>query len=404
MSTVYKGQHELTGRIVAIKVLRQEFSMDEASTKRFQREVKAISTLSHPYLIAVHDVGTTPAGQPYQVIEYLQGEALAGLIEEHGRLDPKRAVRIVSQICDAMEHAHSKGVIHRDLKPENIMLVNYGGKPDFVKVVDFGIVKLTQESQVLSQRLTTTGEVWGSPLYASPEQCMGRELDKRSDVYSVGLILYETLTGKPAVSGKSIGQIAMKHVREKPAVFDVACPGHAVPTKLEAIAFKALEKEPAQRFQTMAEMRNALEQVFPGISAGSTGQSVSTTGQTTLQSDRQIPAGVPPGVGTPSATARAPGTANLDDVNTIRDQTRERAIVDGSESRTRPVDQPVTVDQVDRYRHQSTAQPSGGAARRPGRPVSQGAAKPSMQVILIVAVVVLALALIAVLMIALTRR
>ncbi|HEY9869240.1 MAG TPA: serine/threonine-protein kinase, partial [Candidatus Obscuribacterales bacterium] len=176
MSTVYKAQHRVTGRVAALKILRRGLSMDSASTKRFEREAKAISSLSHPNLITVHDFGTTPGGQPYQVIEYLEGRSLADIIGE-GPLAPERAVAIFRQICDAMQHAHSKGIIHRDLKPENIMLITHDGRPDFVKVVDFGIVKLTEESQIASQRLTATGEVWGSPLYASPEQCMGKELD-----------------------------------------------------------------------------------------------------------------------------------------------------------------------------------------------------------------------------------
>jgi len=389
MSTVYKGQHELTGRIVAIKVLRREFSMDEDSTRRFRREVKAISTLSHPYLIAVHDVGTTMAGQPYQVIEYLQGQSLADVIQQRGALDPQRSARIVSHICDAMEHAHSKGVIHRDLKPENVMLTNFGGKPDYVKVVDFGIVKLTKESQLVSQRLTTTGEVWGSPQYASPEQCMGQDLDRRSDIYSLGLVLYEALTGKPAVSGKGIGQIAVKHVRERPASFDAACPGHRIPPQLEAATFKAIEKDPARRFQTMAEMRDALELLFPGIGAAAEPPAVDH--QVSSEQPGQQTAGMASGRQTiPSSAqlARVAGSAAVG---------KGQATVAGDAlSASSNIQEPAT-DQSQQIGRQPATKQSGNVLK-------SGGGAPSLQTILIVAAVVSALALIAVLLMVMGRQ
>lgn len=368
MSTVYKAQHRVTGRVAAVKVLRRGLSMDSASTKRFEREAKAISSLSHPNLITVHDFGTTGGGQPYQVIEYLEGRSLAEVISA-GPLAPERAVAIFRQICDAIQHAHSKGIIHRDLKPENIMLITHDGRPDFVKVVDFGIVKLTEESQIASQRLTATGEVWGSPLYASPEQCMGKELDHRSDIYSLGLVLYEALTGKPAVSGKNIGQIAMKHVRDKPPPFDASYPDHRIPALLQEITMRSLEKDPDRRFQSMAKMGAALAAVFAGASAaagagkslaaaaGDLGSSAGAGEPVTAGANK---AGTPPAMspGAPGVT----GTAS---------EASEHAPADAG---TRPGRQRFTVEQVKQYRQQGVVRQSSDSVKQLRESVqSQGA-------------------------------
>ena len=190
---------------------------DQTSKKRFQLEAEAASCLKHPNIIAVYDYGIAPTGQPYLVMEYLVGESLADLIKRDKNIEQRRVVKIFIQACDALSHAHKKGVIHRDLKSSNIMLVEQEDKSDIVKVLDFGIAKLMPASGKLPQNLTQTGEVFGSPIYMSPEQCLGQTLDQRSDIYSMGTMLYEALTGVPPLVGNTIVDTMQMHVGTKPA-------------------------------------------------------------------------------------------------------------------------------------------------------------------------------------------
>lgn len=260
MSVVYKAKQDFTDRIVAVKMLRAQLCCDASNVKRFQREAKAIARLSHQNLLNVYSVGQTKTGQPYIVMDFVEGKSLAELVQQEGRIAWERAAQLFLQVCDAMHHAHAHRIIHRDLKPDNIMLVSNASGSDLVKVVDFGIVKITDESQAFSQRLTRTGEIWGSPVYMSPEQCMGHELDHRSDIYSLGTVLYECLTGVPVFDGKRITDIVMKQLNEKPRPFAAACPGTEIPAWLEQITMQALEKEPKLRFNTMDEMKRRIEQ------------------------------------------------------------------------------------------------------------------------------------------------
>ena len=259
MSVVYKAQQETTDRLVALKMLRSQLACDPSNVKRFQREAKAIARLSHPNLLNVYSVGQTKSGQPYMIMDFVQGKSLADVIAAEGNIEWKRCGAIFMQVCDAMQHAHANRIIHRDLKPDNIMLVANGEQRDLVKVVDFGIVKITDESQALSQRLTQTGEIWGSPVYMSPEQCMGNELDARSDIYSLGTVMFECLTGKQLFESKRITDIVMKQLNEKPASFADARPDLDIPAWLELVVRQALEKEPKNRFASMEEMKRAIE-------------------------------------------------------------------------------------------------------------------------------------------------
>ena len=170
------------------------------------------------------------------------------------------------QACDALAHAHKKGVIHRDLKSSNIMLVDDENATDIVKVLDFGIAKLMPSSGKLPQNLTQTGEVFGSPIYMSPEQCLGQTLDERSDIYSMGTMFYETLTGLPPLVGNTIVDTMQMHVGTRPAPME--SPGISYYPELEALIFKSLEKKPENRFQTMGEMYDALVQVQENLVSG----------------------------------------------------------------------------------------------------------------------------------------
>ena len=256
MGLVYKARHRLMNRIVAIKMLHKHMISSKDTLKRFQLEAQAASCLSLPNILTVYDFGLTAEGQPYMVMDYLEGISLADVLEEEGHVQVDRAINIFIQACAGLSHAHEKGVLHRDIKPSNIMLVNFGDQADFVKIVDFGIAKLLNQGP---GELTKTGEVYGSPSYMSPEQCRGKETGARSDIYSMGCVMYRTLSGRPLFSGDDIIELLFKQVSEPPAPFDTICPEFNIPPELEAVIFKALAKDPDDRYATMGDFKDALE-------------------------------------------------------------------------------------------------------------------------------------------------
>lgn len=258
MGVVYKARHELMERVVAIKMMLPQFVSDDTSLERFRREAKAASRISHPNIIAIHDYGFAPeSGTPYIVMDYLEGQSLSDTIKKDGQLGVTRTVNIFSQVCEALEHAHRLGILHRDMKPGNIMLVNESER-DFVKVVDFGVAKMCLSEDDEHQRLTGTGEIFGSPVYMSPEQCNGDELTPATDVYALGCVLYETLTGKLPLCGKTVVETITRHLSSTAPSFAQARPDLYIPEWLEQIVFKALEKDPKKRHQSMQEMRDEL--------------------------------------------------------------------------------------------------------------------------------------------------
>jgi serine/threonine protein kinase len=265
MSIVYKAHHEMMDKMVAIKMLHQDLTNDQNSIKRFQQEAQAASCLAHQNVITIFDFGVSPAKQPYLVMDFLAGLSLQDEIRAKNHISPRRAAKIFIQCCDALEHAHQKGVLHRDLKSSNIMLIDYDGDPDFVKVVDFGIAKLMPSSGITQQNLTQTGEVFGSPVYMSPEQCLGTALDGRSDIYSMGACLYEALTGRPPLVGENIIDTMQMHCETIPAKMSVVRPDLSVPQSIEVICLRALEKAPENRFASMGEFKQALTLILPGL-------------------------------------------------------------------------------------------------------------------------------------------
>ncbi len=261
MSIVYKGVHELMDRLVAIKVLLPQLVSDQTSIKRFQVEAQAASCLSHPNVITIYDYGVVDDEQPFLVMDFLEGESLSDIIKRDDHVEMKRTIPIFMQAAEALEHAHQKGVIHRDLKSSNIMLINFEGKDDFVKVVDFGIAKLMPSSGKQAQHLTATGEIFGSPIYMSPEQCTGSTLDARSDIYSMGAMMYEALTGQPPIMGRSVVETMEMHLTTPPPPLKETRPDLEINESLERVVMKALSKKPEARFQKMQELRDALEGV-----------------------------------------------------------------------------------------------------------------------------------------------
>lgn len=257
MSSVYKAKHTLMDRMVAIKIL---VASDVPSLKRFQLEAKLVSSLKHHNIVTVYDFGVSFKGQPYLVMDYLEGSNLADEIRKEARLDLVRATWIFCQACDALNLAHKRDLIHRDLKPSNFMLVDEEQHDDVVKLVDFGIAKHMTMPVSETAQLTQAGQVLGSPLYMSPEQCVGNRLDARSDIYSLGCVMYETLTGKPPLVGTDVFDTIQRHIHETPRSFASVDPELiSIPEQIEKIVLKCLQLDPADRYQTILELWTDLE-------------------------------------------------------------------------------------------------------------------------------------------------
>ncbi len=253
MGTVYRAVQTTIGRHVAIKVLRPDVARDPKAVKRFHREAQAVSVLAHPNIVTVHDFGQLADASLYLVLELIEGHDLSKILVETGPMRGVRVAHIAAQILDALEEAHAAGVVHRDLKPENILLTHAAGNVDFVKVVDFGLAHMAEEGT-----LTQTGEIFGTPVYISPEQARGLRADNRADLYALGVMLYEMLTGRPPFSAKSSMALLMQHMRNPPPSFEKAAPNLRVGKELVAVVMRALEKSPDDRFATAAAMRDAL--------------------------------------------------------------------------------------------------------------------------------------------------
>jgi len=242
MALVFKGRDTLLDRTVAVKVLRSQYTADEDVVRRFRREAQAAASLSHANIVNIYDVGQED-DMYYIVMEFIAGRTLKQKIQQEGKVGIERAIEIAVQICEALEHAHVHKVIHRDIKPHNIMLTAGGS----VKVADFGIARAST-----SATLTHSGTIMGSVHYFSPEQARGGFSGERSDLYSLGVVLYEMLTGKVPFEGDSAVTIALKHVQEPPVPPRKLNP--EIPVALERVVLKALEKEQSLRYQSATEM------------------------------------------------------------------------------------------------------------------------------------------------------
>lgn len=257
--TVYKAKQNPLGRMVAVKILQTQLVSDLEKVRRFEREAKAVSMLVHPNVVSLFDYGLLP--RPYMVMEYVDGRKLEDICKEE-HLSFHAAIRIGTQICDALEAAHQLGIIHRDLKPANIMISGRDEEEYVVKILDFGLAKLVQESETDAPALTKTGDIIGSPPYMSPEQCLGKTPDHRSDIYSLGCMMYEFFTGQRPFVCNSAADYMTKHTMEDPKAFLDVNPKLILPQIVEDVVLKALEKDPARRQQTMAEFKNDLEKCF----------------------------------------------------------------------------------------------------------------------------------------------
>lgn len=252
MGSVYRVEHLQLQREYALKFLHKQQTND-AAWRRFETEARAANKLDHPNLVKVHDSGLLENGQPYFIMDLVEGESLADMLKDIGRLPVDKALKIFIQVGFALSYAHSNGVIHRDIKPSNIMIASTdteGAHSVLVKVVDFGIAKLTGQDEFNQQTLTKTGEIFGSPLYMSPEQCLGISIDKRCDLYSLGCVMFEALTGAPPLVGENALATMMKHQSEIPVTLKEASMGIEFPEKMESIVAQLLEKKPDNRYQS----------------------------------------------------------------------------------------------------------------------------------------------------------
>ncbi len=260
MAVVYRAYHKAMDRTVVIKVMQGWLLSNRNSVERFERECKLTAKLAHPNIITVYDVGAINNKEPYLVMEYIKGEALADKIGRQGALPVATAANIMIQICRGLQEAHSIGIIHRDLKPDNVLLQDKSDRPDWVKIVDFGISNLVHGSK----RLTKTGRMVGTPEYIAPEQLKDKPIDIRTDIYSLGIMMFEMLTGRVPFEGESAEAILMKHLLEEPPPM-AECREDKQSTPFDEIVSKCLHKNPDERYQTATELRLDVEQALSKV-------------------------------------------------------------------------------------------------------------------------------------------
>lgn len=261
MGKVYKARQLSLDKDVVIKILHDHFRDDPQLVQRFQREARAASRLNHPNSIQVIDFGQDDNGVLFMAIEFLNGRDLFGILKEDGPLSAERLAKMMIQVCSALAEAHAQNVIHRDLKPENIMIVDHRGT-EHVKVLDFGIAKIQDPDETPGQALTQAGMVCGTPEYMSPEQARGLKLDHRSDLYALGVVCYQLVTGElPFTADSPIG-IVTKHILEEPEPPAARFPNLNIPPALEQLIMKSMAKDADARFATATEMGTAFEDML----------------------------------------------------------------------------------------------------------------------------------------------
>ena len=260
MGLVYEGLHRDIDKQVAIKVLRDDLSRRPEVVARFRQEARSASRIGHENIVDIFDFGETRRGASYFVMEFLQGEDLGNVLGKKATIEAERACGIVLQCCRALSATHAKGIVHRDIKPENIFLTKRDGIDDFVKIVDFGIAKMSdiETDGAPGRKLTKTGMIFGTPEYMSPEQAGGRDLDHRVDVYALGIILYECLAGRVPFEGDTFMGILTQHLTAEAPAIDEVNPHASVSQELELVIRKALAKSPDDRYQDTEELAEAI--------------------------------------------------------------------------------------------------------------------------------------------------
>jgi len=271
MGIVYEVEHVVIEKRLALKVLRDDYSSRPDVVARFRQEARSASRIGNEHIVDISDFGETVNKASYFVMEMLDGEDLANVLSRDGTIPLSRAADILTQCARALSAAHAKGIVHRDMKPENIFLITRENRPDFVKIVDFGIAKMSdvETDGQPGRKLTKTGMIFGTPEYMSPEQAAGKSLDHRVDIYALGVICFEMLTGSVPFSGDTFMGVLTQHMFEPPPSLLAMNPNVRVPDAMEAFIQKALAKDANDRFQTCEEFVSALDAAGRGVSPSS---------------------------------------------------------------------------------------------------------------------------------------
>jgi eukaryotic-like serine/threonine-protein kinase len=282
MGFVYLARHKVIDKKVAVKVLRADLAKDREILDRFLQEAKAASSIGNPHIVDISDFGDLPDGSTYFVMEFLEGQALSQLVDGETRLSVDRICHIGMQMCDGLAAAHAQGIIHRDLKPDNVYVVPRGGDPDFVKVLDFGIAKVSGSANT---KLTKAGAVFGTPHYMSPEQAAGAPVDHRTDIYALGVMLYEMVSGQLPFNADNFMGILTQHMYKAPVPIRALVPGPECPPSLEAVVLKCLSKKPEARYQSMTDLAADLERVRSGGVAHAVAEMMARSGGFNVPAD-----------------------------------------------------------------------------------------------------------------------
>ncbi len=259
MGLVYKVEHTIMHKVLALKVLKTEY-LSESVWRRFLIEAQAIARLNHDNVVKIYDMNQTADGRPFYTMDLIEGESLADYLQEHKRLPAEHALPLFRQVCAGLAYAHERGIIHRDIKPGNIMLIGQGGNTgqSKIKIVDFGIAKMSNDGRQTMQGLTRPGEVFGSPLYMSPEQCLGEKLDPRSDLYSVGVTLFQALAGKPPFLGRTAMETTTMHLSQSPPTLSAVAGDLKFDARLEKLLATMLAKTPQDRYASLTEVASEM--------------------------------------------------------------------------------------------------------------------------------------------------